>query len=153
RSSLAEHIQILGRGLRRDPDNPEKRCIVLDHSGNMLRFWQQMHDFFEHGVSELDDGKRKEKKKAEVKEKEPVKCPKCAYVHKPRPMCPSCGHQYPRMNRVEHLPGKLVALGSVLHETQEDLRRDVFAQLLFLAQERGYKTGWAAHQFEKLFGA
>src|SRR5690606_37727785 len=61
RSSLAEHIQILGRGLRRDPDNPEKRCIVLDHSGNMLRFWQQMHDFFEHGVSELDDGKRKEK--------------------------------------------------------------------------------------------
>lgn len=154
RSSLAEHIQILGRGLRRDPANPDKVCIVLDLSGNMLRFWQPMHDFFEHGATDLDDGKRRPKKKVEAKEREPFKCPKCASVHKPAPMCPHCGHQYPRRSMVEHLPGKLVALGSVVPESEGDLREDVFAQLLYHAKKQGYEKpgGWAAHRFEDLFG-
>lgn len=152
RSSFAEHVQILGRGLRRDPDNPEKRCIVLDLSGNMLRFWRQMREFFEYGVHDLDDGRKKDRKKMEPREPEPMKCPKCATVHKRMPMCPNCGHQYPRRCMIEHLPGKLVALGSAEPDTEGDLREDVFAQLLHHAREKGLKAGWAAYRFEELFG-
>lgn len=109
RKSLAEHIQFLGRGLRIADGKSD--CIVLDHSGNCVRFWQEMQDFFEFGVTELDDGKKKEKPKAQEKaEAEPVKCPQCRVVHKPMPFCPACGHEYPKRQAVEHVPGTLKEL-------------------------------------------
>ena len=54
--------------------------------GDMVRFWQDCEDFFDNGLDELDDGKPKDKKKAEKKaEAEPIKCPTCRHVHKPMP--------------------------------------------------------------------
>lgn len=109
RKSLAEHIQFFGRGLRIADGKTD--CIVLDHSGNCVRFWEEMQDFFEYGVTELDDGRKKEKKQAEKKaDAEPVKCPQCRSVHKPMPFCPSCGHEYPKRQAVEHVPGSLKEL-------------------------------------------
>jgi superfamily II DNA or RNA helicase len=60
--SLAEHIQFFVRGLR--THESKENCLVLDHSGNSARFWNEWNDFFENGVTELDDGKKKEKPKA-----------------------------------------------------------------------------------------
>lgn len=151
RKSLAEHIQILGRGLRKDPANPEKVCTVLDHAGNMLRFWGQMHDFFANGATELDDGKPKPKKKAEPKEREPVKCPKCAAVHKPAPLCVACGHEYPRRSHIEHVAGTLSELTGLLAGSGDD-RQSVYSQLLYMARSRGYSEGWAAHKYKERFG-
>ena len=37
RKSLAEHIQLLGRGLRIADGKSD--CVILDHSGNVSRFW------------------------------------------------------------------------------------------------------------------
>lgn len=147
RSSLAEHIQILGRGLRRDPANPEKRCIVLDHAGNCHRFWGPMKAFFEHGATELDMGTRKDKKKPEAKEREPYKCPKCSHLHQPRPMCPMCGHEYPRRSMVEHIAGTLSPMTGLPTGSGED-RQAVYSQLLYIAQDRGYSDGWAGHQYK-----
>lgn len=112
RNSLAEHIQFFGRGLR--TADGKDYCLVLDHSGNSARFWKQWNDFFENGVTELDDGKKKEKPKAKEKdeEKEMVKCPQCRAMHMPRPSCPSCGHEYPRKKAIEHVPGNLKELVS-----------------------------------------
>jgi DNA repair protein RadD len=153
RSSFAEHIQILGRGLRKDPDNPGKRCTILDLSGNMIRFWRQMQDFFEHGVHELDDGKKKERKPMEAKEPEPVKCPACAAVHRPLPTCPRCGHAYTPRSRIHHLPGKLVALGTITPASETDLRQDVYSQLLHIAESRpGWNHKVVAVKFKQLFG-
>lgn len=150
RKSLAEHIQMIGRGLRKDPDNPEKRCIILDHSGNCVRFWSQMMDFFENGASTLDDGKPKEKKKPEAKEREPMKCPKCAHVHDPRPMCPMCGHQYPRRSQIEHVAGTLSKLTGHADGSAED-RQSFYSQMLGYCQERGWSEGAAAHKFRERF--
>lgn len=151
KSSLAEHIQILGRGLRSDKANPDKQCIVLDHAGNMIRFWNQMQDFFEVGASKLDEGKRKDKKPREPNEKKPVKCPKCFHVHFARPSCPSCGFEYPRRSNVEHEAGELVSLdgksGMSLDEKQA-----LWSQLLCVVRERGYKEGWAAHKYKTKVG-
>lgn len=115
RSSLAVHVQMLGRVMRTFEGKTE--AIVLDHSGNVARFWAACNDLFENGVTALDDGKKKEKKKeaAEDKEKEMVKCPHCRAMHMPRPSCPSCGHEYPRKAAIEHVPGtlkELVATGN-----------------------------------------
>lgn len=108
RKSLAEHIQLFGRGLRISEGKTD--CLVLCHSGNMARFWVDCEDFFENGLAELDDGKKKEKKKPEKKEAEPIKCPSCRALHKPMPACPVCGHQYPPRPSVVHVPGTLKEL-------------------------------------------
>lgn len=150
RNSLAEHIQILGRGLRPSPG--KKTCRVLDHAGNMVRFWDRMQEFFEHGASELDDGKRKEKAPAAKKGKEPYKCPKCARVHEPRPACPACGHVYPkRQSEVSHAAGELRQLSGGPTATP-DQKQEIYSQLLYIAQDRGYKSGWVAHKYRERFG-
>lgn len=133
RKSLAEHIQFFGRGLR--IAEGKQNCIVLDHSGNSARFWADWNDFFENGVTELDDGKKKEKPKAkENEEKEMVKCPACRAMHMPRPACPCCGHEYPRKKAIEHVPGtlkELVATGNT-----DMLRRELWPQVVAIVLER-----------------
>lgn len=151
RKSLAEHIQMIGRGLRRDPDNPGKRAIVLDHSGNCVRFWAPMHDFFDFGAPALDTGKQKEKAKPQVREREPMKCPACAAVHDPRPTCPICGHEYVRASDVLHLPGTLSKLTGRPEGSPDD-RQSFYSQLLAYADERGWNEGAAAHKFAERFG-
>ena len=133
RKSLAEHIQLLGRGLRIADGKTD--CLVLDHSGNMVRFWQDCEDFFDNGLDDLDDGKPKDKKKAEKKtEAEPIKCPTCRHVHKPMPFCPACGHEYPKKKAVQHVPGTLKELIAGGHH--RELSRDLFPQVAGYALTR-----------------
>lgn len=134
RKSLAEHIQLFGRGLRISPETGKQDCLVLDHSGNMGRFWQDCEEFFDFGIDGLDDGKPK-KKKAEQpkKEPEPVKCPQCRALHKPMPFCPVCGHQYPKKAAVQHVPGTLKELVATGDATL--LRRQLWPQIAYHAVE------------------
>lgn len=152
KSSLAEHIQILGRGLRIHPGKSE--CIVLDHSGNCIRFWDEMHEFLECGVSELDMGAKKPPKKAAAIEREPTKCPNCAHVHKPMPMCPSCGHVYKTPGTaIQHVEGSLQELNGkpVKAGPTAEQKREFYAQLRHIARDRGYKDGWAANKYKEKF--
>ena len=150
RSSLAEHIQILGRGLRIHPGKAD--CIVLDHSGNCVRFWHAMQDFFERGASKLDDGNPREKKPANTKEKQPTKCPKCFHVHDPAPACPACGFSYPaKASGVEYVEGTLAEL--VASGNQATLSRDVWPQIVGLALEFGKGEKWALSQYKAITGA
>jgi superfamily II DNA or RNA helicase len=109
RSSLSEHIQILGRGLRAHPD--KTHCVILDHSGNMKRFWDDMHRFLEHGVDNLCDGTVKKKKEKKDDKKEPRKCPNCHHLHNPAPACPMCGFTYKIKSEIRHEAGELTKLG------------------------------------------
>lgn len=108
RKSLAEHIQLFGRGLRIADGKVD--CKVLDHSGNCARFFDACESFFDSGLESLDDGRAKEKKAAKKKEIEPCKCPTCNALHRPSPICPSCGHEYPPRSAVSHVPGTLKEL-------------------------------------------
>jgi superfamily II DNA or RNA helicase len=150
KSSLAEHIQILGRGLRQYPG--KDHCLVLDHSGNCVRFWDQMQDFFEHGAVELDDGKRKEKKPAPPKDKQAVKCSQCACVHDGAASCPSCGFEYPRKaSSIVHKPGTLKEL--IAGGDRAAITRDVWPQIVGLAHERGKTDKWALAQYKSMTGS
>jgi len=150
KSSLAEHIQILGRGLRPHECKREHGCVILDHAGNMERFWPEMSDFFENSIHELDDGKKKEKKKPKPDEKKAVKCPKCSHVFGGGPICPECGFACPKREAIKHEAGEL-------HEwtaetaTKDDKAR-IYGELKYYAKMKFYKEGWAANQFRKFFG-
>jgi len=150
RSSLAEHIQILGRGLRRDPANPDKECLVLDHAGNMVRFWDETADFFEESVHDLCDGKPKKKKKKKDTESKGAKCPKCAFVHRRAPTCPNCGYEYPP-KKITHMDGELSEFGAPARITRGE-KQQLFSMLLYIARSRGYKEGWAKHKYRERTG-
>lgn len=120
RKSLAEHIQLFGRGLR--IAQGKKDCIVLDHSGNSARFFEECELFFDLGADALDDGKTRTKTKPKQKELEPVKCPNCRALHKPSPACPCCGHEYPRRQAVQHVPGTLKELIAGGHRRELSIR-------------------------------
>jgi len=150
KKSLAEHIQILGRGLRIHPG--KTKCTVLDHSGNCERFWPEMTDFFEHGAPPLDDGKPKPKKKAKPKpEAEAIKCPKCFSVHSRAPACPQCGHIYPRASKIQHVDGELLEFHGKKSQSKES-KQQVYSELLGIAKIRGYADGWVAHKYRDKFG-
>lgn len=140
RKSLAEHIQLFGRGLRIAPGKTD--CLVLDHSGNAARFFGDCEEFFDNGIDELDDGKQREKKKAEKKEAEPVKCPSCRALHKPAPSCPVCGHEYPRRQTVQHVPGSLRELIAGGHH--RELTRMLWPEVMAYCLER--REGEAARR-------
>lgn len=134
RKSLAEHIQLFGRGLRIAAGKVD--CLVLDHSGNAARFFKACEAFFDFGIDELDDGKpKKEKKQAEKKEVEPVKCPSCRALHRPMPFCPACGHEYPKRQAVQHVPGTLKEL--LASSGHQDIKqREVWPQVCMYVLER-----------------
>jgi len=109
RKSLAEHIQLFGRGLRMAEG--KKDCLVLDHSGNCERFFAQCEAFFECGMDALHEGKKGQGLKQAFSNKaEPARCPHCRAVHKKAKVCPHCGHEYRAKAQIEHVPGTLKEL-------------------------------------------
>ena len=132
RKSLAEHIQLFGRGLR--ISEGKKDCLVLCHSGNCARFFDACESFFDSGLDYLDDGKKGERKKPEKKELEPCKCPKCRALHMPMPKCPECGHEYPKKVAVQHVPGTLKELIAGGH--REELSKRLWPMVCHYAHEK-----------------
>ncbi|MGN6314571.1 MAG: DEAD/DEAH box helicase [Rhodanobacteraceae bacterium] len=132
RKSLAEHIQLFGRGLRIAEGKGD--CLVLDHAGNCARFFDACERFFDEGQSVLDDGKKRERKVVTPKEREPVKCPQCRALHAPAPACPCCGHQYPRKQAIQHVAGSLKEL--IAAGAKHKLSRDVWPQICGYVRQR-----------------
>jgi len=155
RKALAVHIQMLGRVLRCSDGTGKAEAIVLDHSGNCMRFWAEVEDFFENGIQELDDGKPKAAKPAPKKEKKPVKCPTCFQVHNPLPACPSCGHVYLKSKELLQVAGTLEEVTGTKAKkrapTAEE-RAAFYAQLKHIAMTKPWKEGAAAWKFKEKFG-
>lgn len=141
RSSLSLYIQMGGRGLRAAPG--KKDCIILDHAGNTMR-----HGFLTDPTpDELDDGKKKPKKKQEPPERLPKVCPSCHFVKAPgQRRCPRCGFEPQRPNEVFSEAGELVMI------TKTPEKRKLFAEIKHEQRRLGRSDGWAAHTFKKLTG-
>lgn len=144
--SMALWLQQIGRCLRPAPG--KTHAVILDHVGNTLR----------HGLPDapmawnLDSAKRKPR--AADPDDAPVRiCLSCYRAHAPRPTCPYCGFEYPaRPREIQQVDGELCLLeaawaaarpilpGESAARTLEDFQR--------LAEERGYKPGWAFHRWQ-----
>jgi DNA repair protein RadD len=150
--SLSSHIQQMGRVMRKHPE--KEFALWLDHSGNYVRFAEDWEDIYANGVTELDDGKEKPKKEPTEKEKEAAKCPRCnAFWPGRADACACCGFVRPQRNDVTERPGELAEYSPAGKKLPgRDERQAFFGQLCGIAEERGYKRGWAFHKYREKYG-
>ena len=145
--------QMIGRVLR--PADGKADAIVLDHSGAV----------FQHGLPEDHvewtlnvDGRAAtpahEKRKAG---QAPAlrTCPSCQ-ADMNKPPCYHCGWEpKPRARDVEFEDGTLgLVVGGKSRAKIPTVQEKIafHAELRWLADNRGYKPGWAAHQYKNKFG-
>lgn len=143
-------VQIIGRGLR--TAQGKDHCLILDHSDNHLRlgFVTDIHH------DELDDGKARVSNKTNGV-RLPKECPQCAYLKAPgTALCPNCGFLAKKHSNIPQADGELQEIkpGAAAKEVglKHEDKGTVYAGLLWIVHERGYKEGWAANQFKELFG-
>lgn len=107
RKSLSTAIQMWGRALRSSKDTGKVDAILLDFSGNIVRFQQDYEDIFFNGLDKLDDGEKLDKEVRQDKEDDGLKgCPSCGF--KPfKKRCMACGFEMQKPNEVAHLPGEM----------------------------------------------
>jgi len=147
--SFSSHVQQMGRVMRGHEGKPY--ALWLDHSGNFIRFRDDWDDVFANGVTILKDGGEVAKKEPSEKEKKEAKCPKCAVLWTFKSdTCGSCGYIKVRMSTVETIPGELKELEAVNKKLRID-NQSFYSQLIYYAQAKGYKPGWAYHKYKEKF--
>lgn len=155
RKSLSTAIQMWGRGLRSSPDTGKTDCILLDHSGNVLRFRQDFEDIYFNGLSSLDDGEKLDKEvRKEPDEKEAKRCPVCG--HQPFvKRCMSCGHEARSRSDIEHEAGEMAEVVMLNGKRMGDSPAHVWAQCVTYARfhSQPEKQLWRARFiFESITG-
>jgi len=135
RKSLSTAIQMWGRGLRSSPETGKTQCLLLDFSGNIVRFQDDYADVFFNGLDKLDDGAKLDKVVREDEEKPPRPCPQCGNVPCGK-RCTVCGYERPTRSSVEQEVGELteIVIGNKKLATD---KRDLYEQLANYVQERG----------------
>lgn len=150
RKSLSTAIQMWGRGLRSAPDKTE--CLLLDFSGNILRFAKDFEDIYFNGLSALDDGERldREPRKEPEEEDYTPKCPQCGYEPFRR-RCMSCGHEVisQSLKVIEAGEMREVMIGK---QRAADDQHHLYAQLCTYTRHHGYKPGFALAKFREITG-
>ena len=153
--SLTSYLQVIGRGLRIDPNNPDKRmCYVLDHAGLTFR-----HGFADEEREWTLDGAVKKPKKPKDQDTgdriDIAQCVNCFHVFQSQPACPNCGTPLPKRERtIEHVDGELNVITPEMVAFRKKERRIEIAQaatldeLHLLANKYGYKPGWADVKWE-----
>jgi superfamily II DNA or RNA helicase len=149
--SLMLYLQMLGRGLRIADGKTD--CLVLDHSGVVHRF-----GFAHEPRAWTLEGERAYAESTaggphEARQTKNITCPECSAVFAGRRTCPECDyHIAPRGKEIKTLDGELIEVGEHL-EPEHQSQLVFFAELRGLAIERGWKPGWAAHQYRERHGA
>ena len=140
------HIQKIGRGLRVNPGTED--LVIFDHAGNLLRLG--MPDEITYDRMDASKPGQKQERKPTA-EKLPKECANCAALHTGK-ICPFCGHERKPYSGVEAADGELVQVkGKVKRATPEHKQR-VYSMALWMADQRGYKSGWAANLYRKKLG-
>lgn len=154
RKSLSEAIQMWGRGLRASPATNKTDCLLLDFSGNILRFREDFEDIYFNGLNELDMGEKLDKTiRRDDEEKEAKGCPACGvkpfFKH-----CVACGFEIVSASLIEAQAGvmKEITIGK---KKLADDSRHLWEQVCTYA--RGHSApekqqGRAAHLFRDIVG-
>jgi DNA repair protein RadD len=155
--SLLLYLQMIGRGLRTEPD--KKDCIILDHAGAVNRHGKP-DDRIEWTLETDERAANKTHEARKSEHKEPfVECPRCKEMRLRGLGCDACGWQpKPRAEAIDYIDDDLVELGKAATvPTYGD-------KAIFHAELRGYQhtarkkdgspyaNGWAAHKFKERFG-
>ena len=137
--SVSLHLQMIGRCLRPSPGKPA--AVVLDHVGNTLRLG---HHLEERDWS-LDGIKKRDREKAPS-----VKvCPVCFATNATgASYCCECQHQFrAEVRELKQVDGELQEL-TTRQRRREQGSAQSLEDLRQLAQQRGYRRGWAERVYE-----
>jgi DNA repair protein RadD len=145
--------QMAGRGLRPAPGKTDLRLI--DHSGAVFR-----HGLLEDPIKwTLDTDKRAENSTHASRStsvfSKLLECRQCGALRRGGEACAHCGFLPKRRpEAILFADGELarVTNGKAKPAYGQDEQARWHAMLTHIAQERGYKPGWTAHQFKKKFG-
>jgi superfamily II DNA or RNA helicase len=154
RKSLSTAIQMWGRGLRSSPDTGKTDCILLDHSGNIIRFMEDFSDIYYSGLDALDAGDKLDKAiRRDDKEKAIRQCPSCGYYPFAK-RCIQCGHEHIAAALVESEAGEMreVMLGK---KKLADDTRHLWDQLCTYAAGNSApekQKGRASHLYKDMTG-
>lgn len=141
------HMQKIGRGLRINPGTED--LLVLDHAGNALRLGL-VEDLHQAKLDMTKPGEKQERPAAA--EKLPKPCGRCETLFTGK-TCPACGHVRVFTSNVESAAGELVEITTGKKATVSLAAREArLAGLLWIARERGYKSGWAARKYQEWHG-
>lgn len=154
RKSLSTAIQMWGRGLRSSPKTGKKDCLLLDFSGNIIRFAEDYSEIYFNGLASLDDGEKLDKSIRKDDDEEEIKgCPSCGY--KPfAKRCMSCGYEYKPPALVEHLAGEMKEIMIGKKKLADD-RHHLWAQLCAYARIHSApekQKGRASNLFKDITG-
>ena len=147
--SIIAYVQRAGRIMR--TAEGKERAIYLDHAGNVAR-----HGFAEHIIpEELHDGEKSFKEKNQVREKkqkDPRDCPQC-YQKFVGLRC-RCGYEITIKEKLESDNTDLKKLTPEKRNrvTPGEEKARWLSELCLYAVKKGYKAGWASHQYRKRFG-
>jgi DNA repair protein RadD len=154
RKSLSEVIQMWGRGLRSSPETGKHDCILLDHSGNALRFHDDFVDVYFNGFGELSSAEKLDAKpRQEPEDWEPTGCPQCH--RKPfRQRCLACGYEKPSHTLIDSTPGQMQEI-MIGKKRAAESKADLWAQLCTYARwhvKSDKKPGWAWFKYQEITG-
>jgi superfamily II DNA or RNA helicase len=106
--SLSTAIQMWGRGLRSSPSTGKTDMLLLDFSGNIVRFSNDFEAIFHDGLASLDMGEKLDREVRKDAEGDESKgCPACGY----QPFfkrCMACGHERLPTNNIVPEAGEMV---------------------------------------------
>ena len=155
RKSLSTAIQMWGRGLRSSPETGKTECLLLDFSGNVIRFADDFSRVYFEGLDKLDAGEQLDKEVRKDEEHEPKSCPKCGFS----PMgkrCIQCGFQPEPKSLVEQRAGVMEEIVLCGKKVLAPNGVSLYNQLATYAKERckpgGNPQGRAAHLFHDITG-
>jgi DNA repair protein RadD len=150
--SMGLFRQMVGRVLRPAPG--KDHALVLDHAGAVFQ-----HGFVEEPVHwTLDEDRRAEnpKQKARNEYREPslTTCLECSAIRTSGDPCSACGWRpQPKPQHIDVIDSDLAHVERNGKTTATPINEQRFyGQLLWIARERGYKSGWASHKFKEKFG-
>ena len=106
RKSLSTLVQMIGRGLRSSVVTGKTECLILDFSGNMVRFADDFSEIYYNGLDELDAGEKLDRTIREDEDREPAKCPECGFSPCGK-RCISCGYERKSLLVIEHEEGEM----------------------------------------------
>lgn len=153
--SMVLYRQIVGRGLRPAPSKTD--CLVLDHSGTTLRL-----GFIDEPVQWTLAPDQRATRTGEGSgigtSRKLTTCPECTAVRWSGRPCSACGWRpKPKPVAVETLDGEL---GHVdrdrvvrMQEPSAADKTRFYAELLWIARERGYAPGWASHKHRERYNS
>ncbi len=155
RKSLSTAIQMWGRGLRESKETGKKDMILLDFSGNIVRFAEDFETIFHDGLDALDMGEKLDKtiRKDDEEEKDhPANCPKCQFVPF-RKRCVSCGFEIIKPNLIEHEAGEMKEFK--VGKATVGGKLEVWQQAVTLCRNQGKPEtakGRASHLYKSITG-